>query len=107
MLIKPFRYQISVGDWVAYNDTLYDWLLGVYPSMPEYQKEHYAIETSKKYRVYDIGIFKRSGLIQLQLQESCHQGTDLNFRHMLNPDGTSAEHAFNQFPGQFVVKVSK
>jgi len=69
MRIRHAKEMFTVGDWVAYNEGLYDWLLKTHPSMPDYQMEHFKTETSKKYKVYDIGIFRRSGQVQLCLQE--------------------------------------
>jgi hypothetical protein len=107
MRIRHAKEIFAVGDWVMYNEGLYDWLLEAYPLMPDYQIEHFKVKASKKYKVYDVGVFKRSGQVQLCLQDPRHIGTDLNFRLMLNPDSTSAEEAWSGFPGQFIVKVSK
>jgi hypothetical protein len=107
MPIKPFKYQIAVGDWLMYNPGLYDWIIASHPWLSNSMRDDYKLKTSLKYKVYDIGIFKRSGLVEVRLQDKCHVGTDIIFTHTLNPDGTCVDQGFKGFMDQLLVKVTK
>jgi len=99
---SSFIDQIAIGDWVTYNENFVAWVeIRFLSSLLDHEKEH----LTKKYKIYDIGIFKRTGLIQLHLQESCHVGSNIHFTITVNADGTSAEYMYKQFPEQFLIKV--
>ena len=107
MLIRPFKYQIAIGDWMMYNQGLYDWIIDTHPWLSNSMRDDYKLKTSLKYKMYDIGIFKRSGLVEVQLQDQRYIGTDKIFTHILNPDGTCIDQGFEGFSDQFLVKVTR
>jgi len=107
MLIRPFKYRIAIGDWVMYNSGLCDWIIANHPWMSNSIRDDYRVKASMKYKVYDIGIFKRSGLVEVRLQDKCHIGTNIMFTHTLNPDGTCVDQVFEGFMDQLLVKVSR